>query len=255
MVEPKRCYLVPPGERRCIWMDAGVLPYQLCTQPEGCDDCGVDDAMRWRMHSPWFAGGGVRAHNTLRVAKSLLEGLRYCRNHFWVRRMNPRLVRLGLEPGLVEVLMNVKGIVFPSLQLEMRKGQACAWAVMDAGTLPLETPLDGVLAAVNKHLIAMPHMLALRPFHDGWICELEVRDADAEIAELMTAGEASSKYASEQQRFAGLLNETTRSKRSSPVSGPNGETFSLKSSVLRLDPARYLDIVRQCFGWTGYHLK
>jgi len=255
MEERKRCFIIPPDERRCVWMDAGVLPYQLCIQPDGCDDCSIDAAMRWRMPSPWIAGGEVRAHDTLSVSKSLLEGAHYCRNHCWVRKMAPGLVRLGLEPGLVAALLNIKGIVFPSLQLVLRKGQAYAWAVMDAGTLPLETPLDGVLAAVNKQLIAKPNMLMLRPFHDGWICELEVRDADAEIWELMAAGEASVRYASDQQRFTGSLNETTRGKRAISGSGLNEAGISLRAAVEKQDPARYLDIVRQCFGWTGFNLR
>jgi glycine cleavage system H lipoate-binding protein len=255
MDAPRKCFVVPPEEQRCIWMDAGILPYQLCTQKNHCDDCIIDEAMRMRMDSKWEWSEEVRGGSVLSVEpKTLAEGFRYSRNHWWIRKTSPGQFRLGLEPGIVEVLLNIKGIVFPSAQ-SIRKGQACAWAVMDSGTLPLESPVGGVLVAVNHDLVAKPHLLAMRPFHDGWICEMEIEDPDAIDRSWMEVGEALPKYAADQQRFSLLLSEASRGRRLSAASGVNDDRISLKSSVDRLGPARYLSLVRQCFGWTGFSAR
>lgn len=34
--------LVPRGEKKCIWMAAGVLSYKLCNRGFNCDACPLD---------------------------------------------------------------------------------------------------------------------------------------------------------------------------------------------------------------------
>jgi glycine cleavage system H lipoate-binding protein len=249
---PRKCFIIPTNEQRCIWMDAGILPYQLCAQATHCDDCVIDAAMRLRKDSNREMADEFRTASVPSVEPTaLMEGVRYSRNHWWVRKTSPRLFRLGLEPGLVEVLLNLKGIVFPSLQ-PICKGQACAWAVMDGGTILLESPVAGTLASVNHDLIAKPHLLVLRPFHDGWLCDMEIDNLDAAERGLMDGGEAVPRFASDQQRFASALAEAARGRRMSAASGVKDEPISLRGSADRLGAARYLTLVRQCFGWTGF---
>ena len=37
--------VIPMGERKCIWMDAGVVSYKLCTNHYQCNTCEFDLAM------------------------------------------------------------------------------------------------------------------------------------------------------------------------------------------------------------------
>ena len=37
--------VIPVGERKCIWMDAGVVSYKLCTSQFHCTVCEFDRAM------------------------------------------------------------------------------------------------------------------------------------------------------------------------------------------------------------------
>jgi glycine cleavage system H lipoate-binding protein len=232
-------------------MDAGVLPYQLCISDSGCEGCAIDEAMRWHSESPLAAAGEVRMLPSTQAHAALLEEMRYSRNHFWACKTANQRLRFGLEPGLIEVLVNVKGVVFPSISRPVRKGEPCAWAVTDSGTLPLECPFNGVLAAVNHELVAKPHLLVTRPFHDGWLCEIELQDADADLEALMIATEASAKYAMDQQRFRSALQEPARTKRSHAIAGVVDESDGWKSIAEKAGLERYLGIIRQCFGLSG----
>jgi glycine cleavage system H lipoate-binding protein len=40
--------IIPTGERKCIWMDAGVVSYKLCTSQFQCQICEFDRAMSTR---------------------------------------------------------------------------------------------------------------------------------------------------------------------------------------------------------------
>jgi hypothetical protein len=44
MSSPARFPIIPPEEKRCVWMSAGIVPYQLCNRKCDCTDCDIDDA-------------------------------------------------------------------------------------------------------------------------------------------------------------------------------------------------------------------
>ncbi len=41
----KKLRLVPAGERKCIWMEAGAVSYKLCTNNYNCSSCQFDHAL------------------------------------------------------------------------------------------------------------------------------------------------------------------------------------------------------------------
>jgi glycine cleavage system H lipoate-binding protein len=251
MDSSKKCHLIPPDEQRCLWMTAGILSYQLCDRMFDCDHCPLDAAMRRRFSTP----AALREDGGAQLTPAGLqeipqEGLEYSRNHWWVCKKDQRLVRLGIEPGLAQALLGVKGIVFPSARQRLQKGQACVWVVMEGGTLPLEAPLDGVVRDVNHELTAKPHLLSLQPLDDGWLFELGVDEPSGETAGLMAADEARPRYAADRNRFLALLSSALRGRR--PAVGPTladgGE--KLQNFADMLGPTRYFALVRQSFGWT-----
>ena len=38
--------IVPPGKKRCVWMEAGVVSYKLCDNNYDCSTCVYDHAMQ-----------------------------------------------------------------------------------------------------------------------------------------------------------------------------------------------------------------
>ncbi len=245
----KKYHLIPPEEHKCIWMTAGVLSYQLCDRELDCDSCPLDAAMRRRFAEPATertGDPGLAGHgSSLEIPE---EGFQYSRNHWWLRQTGPRQVRLGIETGLAQALLGVRGIVFPSLQQRLLKGRTCIWAVMEGGTLPLEAPVDGVVRALNHDLVGKPHLLCQRPFEEGWLFELETDEAEAASSGLMSAGEARPKYDADRNRFMTSLAGALKGKR--PAVGPTladgGEQLQNFADIL--GATRYLALVRQAFG-------
>ena len=37
--------IVPPGKKKCVWMEAGVVSYKLCDNNFDCSTCSYDHAM------------------------------------------------------------------------------------------------------------------------------------------------------------------------------------------------------------------
>jgi glycine cleavage system H protein len=252
MTAIKRCYLIPPDEQLCIWMSAGLLSYQLCNQRTDCESCPVDAVMHRR--SP--ASRAVEKAEISCVAGSILqqmqeEGFRYSRNHWWAQKTAGGNVRLGIESGLAQTFLSVKGIVFPSPHQRLSKGQACIWVVMDGGTLALESPLDGVVHLVNHDLIAKPHLLSQEPFDAGWLCEIECAEANDEPAGLQDSVDIRARYSTDRTRFLASLSSAMRGRRP-----PGGATIAdggehLQNFADILGPTRYIALMRQHFGWSS----
>ncbi len=249
MSAPKKCHLIPPDEFRCVWMEAGLLSYQLCDRMFECDSCPLDAVMHGRIPQD----AAVREAGDARPVPGRAgdiprEGFQYSRNHWWLQNTALGQVRLGIENGLARTLLAVKGVVFPSPRQQLQKGQACTWVVMDGGTLALEAPVDGVVRSVNHDLVDKPHILRQHPFDEGWLCELEPRHADGEALPLMTAQEASLAYASDQARFSASINSALRGRH--PAVGmtlaDGGEPLQNYADIL--GPARYIALLRQAFG-------
>lgn len=48
--------IVPPGKKRCIWMEAGVVSYKLCDNNYDCSTCVYDQAMQLKVARQKEAG-------------------------------------------------------------------------------------------------------------------------------------------------------------------------------------------------------
>ena len=41
--------IVPPGKKKCVWMEAGVVSYKLCDNNFDCTTCVYDQGMQTKI--------------------------------------------------------------------------------------------------------------------------------------------------------------------------------------------------------------
>lgn len=63
--------VIPVGERKCIWMEAGVVSYKLCTNQFQCNSCQFDRAMSNRAQE--FKQPAVQEHPMGKSRKEIKE--------------------------------------------------------------------------------------------------------------------------------------------------------------------------------------
>jgi glycine cleavage system H protein len=249
MSAPKKHHVVPPGELCCVWMTAGILSYQLCDREFDCDACPLDAAMRkpFQRHAQ-PADFKPRPAQPLVARESLRDGHRYSRNHCWTRLINPRLLRVGVEPGFGSALLCPRAIVYPNKGQVLQKGQTCLWIVMEGGTMPLDVPCDGVVLETNRLLGEQPHLVQTRPFDEGWLLELQVEDAARESEELMDPEEARPQYAGDESRFRELLDNALRKGQPSVGATMADGGQPLRNIADILGPSKYFSIAQKVYG-------
>ncbi|MBI3189425.1 MAG: glycine cleavage system protein H [Ignavibacteriales bacterium] len=229
----------------CVWMRAGILSYQLCNREYDCYDCPLDHALREHfsresLHHATL-GKPVLQHESV----SLRDDCMYSHQHCWIQRRNDGTVRVGIEPRLARVLLIPKSIVLPSKGQAQKKHQASVWIVLEQGTFPLVSPLDGLIINRNSDVSENPSQALSHPFDEGWLYEMTCTTDDSN--NLMNHAEAKLQYDHDMQQFNELVvSELKSGLQSGPTLADGG--VMLQHVADMLGQKKYMKILRAVFG-------
>jgi len=189
-----------------VWMSAGLISYQLCDREFACEQCPLDIAIRKQHRAPDTVRGPTFPYASSRVAKKPLpKNILYSRHHCWISSMNERCVRIGIESMLAAMLLSLKTIVFPAVGETLRRNQRCVWFVLDEGTLPIVSPVEGTVHTINIRVKNNPLECCLHPFEHGWLWEMDVENKALRTAGLLNSLRAESMYDSDAAAFFSLV--------------------------------------------------
>jgi len=198
--------LVPPNEQKCVWMTAGILSYQLCEREFDCDHCPLDSALRtFPQRTPSADAAGECRETRATRSNNLVPGFLYSRKHCWVKPTENSRVRVGVEPHLASMLFGAKTVVLPSVGDHVQANKVCAWIVLEGGTLPICSPLDGEVARTNAILVDRPHDIQGEPFDQGWLFDVTTNEEIFNLSFLYRMGEADRHYHEDEQKFQSLV--------------------------------------------------
>ena len=239
--------LIPPGELRCVWMEAGILSYQLCELEFVCEKCPLDLALRQRFASREAILGCKAPAAFSEIPQKQGEGMLYSRKHVWARSEGANRMRIGIERGFVSVLVAPKAVVLPALGELIVRNKVCSWIVLDGGTLPIVSPIGGKVIAVNTQLAENPHSMSLSPLGQGWLFELSVDAAGAKDSDLFSAPDVARIYADDERRFRAMTAaELVKCSTAVGLTMADGGR-TLDNIVEMLGPVKYFMLVRSVF--------
>jgi glycine cleavage system H protein len=111
--------------------------------------------------------------------------LKYTRTHEWARIEGGRAV-FGMTGHAVA---EIRDIIFLDLQptgQDLVQGKPFGTVESVKAVFDLNAPLSGKIVSVNSAVLEKPDLLAKDPTKDGWLVEIEVKNA-AEAGSLMDA--------------------------------------------------------------------
>ena len=184
--------LIPDGELKCIWMDAGVVDFKLCDLQFRCEHCPFDTVVRKQLwtseslhdsSSPVVTGSpSISSHPSNSYLEQLISDLlspfaheplpsdrSYSDNHLWFKKEDSLSVTVGLDHLALHVLGPISGIAFTTPPTRAYRSSPCAWIIHRSGTLPLRTPVAGTIMGVNGRLNDSPRLVGASPYDEGWI--------------------------------------------------------------------------------------
>jgi glycine cleavage system H protein len=116
---------------------------------------------------------------------NLPDQLRYSSDHEWISRDGSR-VRIGITDYAQDSLGDVVFVQLPTLGDSFAAGDTIGEVESTKSVSDIYAPVSGSVVAVNDALAETPQLLNDDPYGEGWICELELADAD-QVDELLDA--------------------------------------------------------------------
>ena len=114
------------------------------------------------------------------------DRLRYSTDHEWVEVVGSS-ARIGITDYAQNALGDVVFVDVPAVGREVKAGESMSEVESTKSVSDIYAPVSGTITAVNGELASQPELLNRDPYGDGWICTIEMSDAN-ELDSLLDAG-------------------------------------------------------------------
>ena len=104
------------------------------------------------------------------------EGLRYSKEHEWVRVEGETAV-IGITDYAQDALGDVVYVDPPDVGADLSAGDSFGEVESTKSVSELYAPISGTVATINSELADEPEKLNADPYGEGWICEVTIADA------------------------------------------------------------------------------
>ena len=185
--------VIPEGELRCVWMDAGVTEFKLCDQEFSCETYTFNKNVvkqnrnNTMTHAqqetqPSTDGRAMTADAFFNnILKKRLDDLRtvniprdriYGRGQFWIQQNETGHYIVGINNILANFFQPILSIVISKAPANIHRHDPFCWIILPGGAITLRSPIDGTIIRFNPALQHLPDLLNTAPFNDGWIMEI-----------------------------------------------------------------------------------
>jgi glycine cleavage system H protein len=114
---------------------------------------------------------------------------RYSKEHEWARVESPGLVVVGITHYAQDQLGDVVYVELPSTSAEVKQFQKLGEIESVKAVSDLFAPIGGKIVETNGQLESQPELVNDDPTGEGWMLKLRAENADAEMANLLSAEE------------------------------------------------------------------
>jgi glycine cleavage system H lipoate-binding protein len=188
--------VIPEGELRCVWMDAGVAEFKLCDQEFRCEKCAFnmnvtqqnrentipldEQEMQHSADSKSMTADALFNN----ILKNRLDHLRtfnipqdrtYSRGQFWIQQNETGNYRIGINHILANFFQPILSIVISKAPANIHRHDPFCWIVLPGGAITLRSPIEATITRFNPELQLKPNLLSVAPFNDGWIMEIATK--------------------------------------------------------------------------------
>ena len=122
---------------------------------------------------------------TIVAGFELPENLRYHPGHTWALAESPRLMRVGFDDFAARLIGKMDRISLPQRGRWIRQGQTLLTVYRDGSKAEIVSPMEGIVADVNEHVLRDPALALRDPYGDGWLVTVESPDAKTNFRNLL----------------------------------------------------------------------
>jgi glycine cleavage system H protein len=113
------------------------------------------------------------------------DGLKYTKTHEWVKLAGTK-AKIGITDHAQHELTDIVFVELPTVGKDVKKGEELCVVESVKSVSEVYAPISGKVIAVNTTLDDSPEIVNAKPYDDGWLVEIEVKDK-AEVNLLLDA--------------------------------------------------------------------
>ncbi|MBI5419917.1 MAG: glycine cleavage system protein H [Deltaproteobacteria bacterium] len=114
------------------------------------------------------------------------EGLFYHQGHSWLRPEPGSIGVVGLDDFAQKLVGRMDSIELPGVGFRMAQGDKAWDLIVDSVYLPMLSPVDGEVVAVNQEVLRSPDILRQDPYGKGWLLKVKSDRIAADTRNLLS---------------------------------------------------------------------
>jgi len=115
----------------------------------------------------------------------LIEGVKFTKEHEWVKMTNEGQATIGISDFAQQQLGDIVSVELPKVGSNFRRMQTMAIVDSVKASSDIYSPLSGEIMQVNVELSEHPEWINQSPYELGWMVKLKPSDIE-ELEKLMT---------------------------------------------------------------------
>ena len=112
------------------------------------------------------------------------KDLKYSKEHEWIK-VEAGIATIGITDHAQEQLTDVVFVELPKIGKVVKQGETVAVLESVKAVSDVYSPVSGEVVEVNETLTDKPDLINQKPYGEGWIAKLKVKDVK-ELDSLMT---------------------------------------------------------------------
>ena len=171
---------------------------------------------------------------------SIPAGYAFHPGHTWVLKEDGENARVGVDTFAANLIGKIDRIEVLGLSRWVRQGQKLVTLISGDQRFELVSPVEGVVMAVNKDVVAEPSLLARDPYQNGWIAMVKSPDLALNKKNLVQGGMVAPWLQNNVTRLNGMVSQLA------PTMAADGG-LPLPGLLMRLTPELREQVAREFF--------
>ena len=158
------------AQRPCIHFKSGLIDSpKECTGNYECYHCRIHQMLYTKKHAESIVKPKYSNVSGYRLA----DGYYYHFGHAWVHIEHDGWVRIGIDDFISKVIGPADMLDLPSVGGFLKQGEV-GWVLTRNGRkAPMQSPVSGIVFAVNDKVRKQPAIVQNNPYEDGWLFLLD----------------------------------------------------------------------------------
>lgn len=214
--------IIPKSQKKCVWMELGIVSYKMCNRNFECNTCPLDEGLRGDnsiMNHPKRTTGEIvnskRNQHSLKRNSSLKNLLKFKLDehyyvypgHSWIKVLNPKLVKIGIDDIVATTLGHIDEVILPAVGDNIHRSNSCGQIIQFEHIFSVVSPISGEVIKTNGDLAGFPNKLTLDPLNKGWMICIKPTHLEEDLKYCRSGDALYSWYLKEFKWFENNLNK------------------------------------------------